>query len=149
MIVRALAWLVRAFTWLFGAALNADGATLTAIEGEGENVESITLRMGQGIRSFRIVPNRGDLTVEDVSTTIGGGASGDAYVGLGPYVSEPGNPLAFTLTPLAPTPAGVPSVLGWQFDSATEPGETQTVAGSISVTVLPENADGATVEPIV
>lgn len=144
--MRALAWLSRALAWLFGAALNADGSTLTEIGGEGGTVESITLRMGQGDRSFRVVPNKGDTTVEAVGTNVGGSATGDGFVGLGPYVSEPGNPLAFTLSPLSPT--SVPSQLNWTFDSATEPGETQTVSGSIQVTVLPENADGATVEPI-
>ncbi len=144
-----MCYLKRFFRWLFGAApSNADVSALVEIEGIGEQtMASITLRMGQPARAFRIVPNKGDNTVESVSSNIGGGADGDAFVGKSAYASEPGNPLTLTLTPLAVTET--PSVLNWSFDSATEPGETQTVTGSALITVLPENADDSDIEEIV
>ena len=117
-------------------------------------METITLRVGQNPRSFRVVPNKGDVTVEDVTRSISGGVDGDGFVGLSQYVSEPGNPLAVTLPVIAPHPAGTthattPTHLVGSFDSATEPGEVQTVPFDVAILVLPENADAATIEEIV
>lgn len=148
--MRFLSLFIRFIRRLFGAApSNADVSALTEIGGTGEPNMTITLRMGQAPRSFRVVPNKGDNTVEDVTSNVSGGAEGDAYVGKGAYVSEPGNPLAFTLAALAPTSVGAPSILNWSFDSATEAGETQTVTGSAEIIVLPENADGSELQEIV
>ena len=140
-------FLVRLFRWLFGVAQNADGSALTEIGGTGEDMDNVTLHMGQA-KSYRIVPNKNDVTVEDVTKNIGGSATSDGFVGLSDYVSEPGNPLALTLTPEAPTAPGVPSILNWSFDSDTE-GGVQTVVGSAAVTVLPENADDSSLQEIV
>lgn len=140
----------RIWQWLIGAAPNADGSFLAEIgDARSQLMTEIALMMGAAPRSFRIVPNKGDVTVEDVAKSIGGSAVSDGFVGLSPYASEPGNPLAFTLTPEAPTPPGVPSILAYTFDSATEPGVTQPVVGSVAVTVLPENATDAEVVEIV
>ena len=142
-------YLIRLIHWLFGVAPNADGTSLVEIVGTLEiPMADVTLRMGEVPRSFRIKPNKNDETVEDISRSIGGGVDGDAYVGLAQYASEPSNLLAVTLTPLFPTPAGTPSHLVGQFDSNTEPGQTQVVPFDYTIEVLPENADGSTLEEI-
>lgn len=141
-------WLRRFWRWLIGAAPNADAATLSEIgAARDEDMTEITLMMGAAPRSFRIVPNKGDVTVENVSVAIAPGWGGP-HATLSPYAAEPDNPLAFTLTPTLATD-GNPDTLSYSFDSATEPGAVQTVSGSVPITVLPENATEAEVVEIV
>ena len=148
-------FLLRFLRWLFGVAQNADGATLTEIKGTGDDdMTEITLRVGAAPRSFYIKPNKNDSSVEDIVRSISGGVTGDQFVSCSQFSGDPSNLLKVTLSALEAHPAGTthatsPSSLTGTFDSATEPGETQTVSFNFKILCLPENADAAELEEII